>query len=111
MRRVESGRRPARSSGAPGLEVLRFQLICKRGKAALGEGDHSVGELPPYQTRAQQAPGQAIGASLEKPLARDWKPGSPSLLRARKPPREMLLGRLIKERLRPGADTAEIRLR
>lgn len=29
------------------LAMTRFQLVCERGKAALGEGDNSVGELVP----------------------------------------------------------------
>lgn len=47
---IQSVVRSSESAGASidrRMELVRFQLVCEAGKAALGEGDNSVGDLVP----------------------------------------------------------------
>lgn len=79
------------------VELVRLQLLCERGKAALGEGNNSVGELipglfaglgladvrvclndralplvPPYATPAQRAVVEEIASFAEREIWR-WR--------------------------------------
>lgn len=65
------------------LAMTRFQLVCERGKAALGEGDNSVGERAPGMfLRAGLADVSVCQSSRASPLLPPYESPAARALRA-----------------------------